>query len=67
MPLGQSLEWELQPGPQNYTTSCGSYQMPELYAQLASIIGPRFNRSAAIRGLPTGMLLICYIGMYQIL
>ena len=55
-PLGQSLEWKLYPGPQTYTTSCGSYQMSELYAQLASIIGPRFNRSAAIRGLPKGML-----------
>ena len=56
LPLGQSLEWELHLGPQNYTTSCGTYQMPALYAQLASIIGPRFNSSAAIRGLPTGML-----------
>lgn len=56
LPLGQSLEWELHLGPQNYTTSCGTYQMPALYAQLASIIGARFNSSAAIRGLPTGML-----------
>ena len=57
LPLGQSLKWELHLGDHNYDSSCGSYQMmPARYAQLASIIGPRFNESALITGLPTGML-----------
>ena len=56
LPLGQSLKWELHLGEHNYDSSCGSYQMTAPYAELASIIGPRFNRSAAIRGLPAGLL-----------